>query len=104
MRGGERKFLVLAVLGLAPLVPLGVFFAQEGFDIGEMADQLFGEPAALAIAMDAAIASVVFWVWMWPRARPEAGKSPWVFVAANLLVGLSFALPLFFLFRERSTT
>src|SRR5829696_4866871 len=103
MRGGERKWLVLAVLGLAPLVPFAVFFAQEGFDLGEMADQLFGEPVALAIAMDAAISSIVFWVWMWPRAHTEARKSPWLFVAANLLVGLSFALPLFFLFRERST-
>ena len=102
MRGPERKWLALTVLGLAPLVLFGVFFAQEGFDLSEAGDQLFGELLAAAIATDVMIASLVFWVWMWPRARPEAQRSPWLFVAANMLVGLSFALPLFFYFRERS--
>lgn len=67
MRSGKRKWLALSVLGLGPVVLFVLFFAQEGFDVGEMADQLFGEPLA----------------------------------AANMLVGLSFALPLFFYFRER---
>ena len=102
MRAGEQKWLGLAILGLAPLPLFGVFFAQEGFDLGEMADQVLGELVPAAILADVVISSLVFWVWMWPRARAEAGKSPWLFVAANMLVGLSFALPLFFYFRERS--
>ena len=101
MRGAAQKWLGLAILGLTPAVVFGAFFAKEGFDLAEMGDQLFGELLAAAIVADVMIASVVFWVWMWPRARPEAGRSPWLFVAANMLVGLSFALPLFFYFRER---
>jgi hypothetical protein len=102
MRGGERKWLGLSVLGLAPLVFVGVFLAQEGFDLGAVGDQL-EEPLTLAILADVMVSSIVFWVWMWPRARAEARKSPWLFVAANLLVGLSFALPLFLYFRARDT-
>lgn len=101
MRDGAGKWLGLAILGLAPVVIVGVFLAQEGFDFGEMGDQL-GATLALAIAADLVVSSLVFWIWMWPRARQETRKSPWLFVAANALVGLSFALPLFFYFRARS--
>ena len=104
MQGNEGKWLGLSILGLAPLILIGVFLAQEGFDMGEVADQLFEQPLALAIVADVMISSIVFWAWMWPRARPEAKKSPWLFVAANLLVGLCFALPLFLYFRERGAS
>ena len=99
---GAQKWLVLAILGLAPAVLFGAFFVQEGFDLAEMGDQLLGELLPAAIVVDVMISSLVFWVWMWPRARPEAGRSPWLFVAANMLVGLSFALPLFLYFRARN--
>ena len=104
MQGSERKWLGLSTLGLAPLILIGVFLAQEGVDLGEVSDQLFEQPLALAIVADVMISSIVFWAWMWPRARPEAKKSPWLFVAANMLIGLSFALPLFFYFRARGAS
>ena len=103
MREGAGKWLGLAVLGgLAPLVLVIVFLAQEGLDFGAMGDQL-GEPLALAAAADLTISSLVFWIWMWPRAWEETRKSPWLFVVTNALIGLSFALPLFFYFRARSS-
>ena len=98
---GRQRWLALAILGaLVPLALVGVFLAQEGFDLGEMADQV-SEPLALAVLADITISSLVFWLWMWPRARPETGRSPWLFVVGNLLVGLSFALPLFLYLRAR---
>ena len=101
MRDGGGKWLGLAILGLAPLVPFTAFLVQDGVDLGAAGDRL-GEPLALGVAADLVISSLVFWVWMWPRARPEANKSPWLFVVANTFIGLSFALPLFFYFRARN--
>jgi hypothetical protein len=98
---GRQRWLVLAILGaVVPLGLFGVFLAQDGFDLGEMVDQL-SAPVALAVLADLTISSVVFWLWMWPRARTETGRSPWLFLVGNLLVGLSFALPLFLYFRSR---
>jgi hypothetical protein len=102
----ERRslYLALAVLGaIAPVVLFGVFFAQEGFDLGEMVDQIFGSPASAAVMADVSIASIAFWVWLF-REAPRIGVSAWPYVAGNLLVGLCFALPLFLYVREKRTS
>lgn len=100
MTDRRTLYAVLAVIGAAvPLVLVAIFIADHGLDGGEMIDQIFSGPAAAAIAADVSISSIVFWFWMWPEAR-RIGTSPWGFLAANLLVGLSFALPLFLYVRE----
>lgn len=100
--GKSNLYLALAVLGaILPALLLGIFIADEGF--GDLGDAVFGNLAATAVFADLSISSLVFWVWMWPQAQ-RAGKSPWLFVLVNLLVGLSCALPLFLYYRERSGT
>jgi spore maturation protein SpmA len=86
-------WLGLAVIGaIAPIALLGVFIADHG--LGDVIDGVFGNAAAAAVLADVAISSLVFWVWLW-REAPRLGVSPWPYMAANVLVGLSFALPLF---------
>jgi hypothetical protein len=43
----------------------------------------------------------VFWVFVFVEASRLEMKNPWLYLLATLLVGLSFALPLFLYFRER---
>jgi hypothetical protein len=100
-RDNSGTYLALAVLGaIAPLVLFTIFFAQEGFDLGELVDQVFGTPIAAAVMADLTASSVVFWVWLF-REAPRIGVKPLPYVAANLFVGLCFALPLFLYAREK---
>ena len=59
MRSNRGIWLVLAVIGLIPVVLWAAYFAREGFDL-----------------------------------------PPWFFVVVNLVLGLSFALPLYFVLRK----
>ena len=52
--------------------------------------------------MDLTISVIVFWFFMFVEANKLQMKNPWVYVLATLLVGLSFAFPLFLYFRERT--
>jgi hypothetical protein len=52
-------------------------------------------------AFDLTISVIVFWIFMFFETNKLQMKNPWMYVLATLLVGLSFALPLFLYFRER---
>jgi hypothetical protein len=62
---------------------------------------LFANNFMKGAAMDLTISVIVFWIYAFVEARRLRMKNPWVYVLATLLVGLSFALPLFLHFRER---
>jgi hypothetical protein len=63
---------------------------------------LFSASAILSgIAMDLLVSVIVFWFFMFTEARKLQMKNTWLYLLATLLVGLSFALPLFLYFRER---
>ena len=103
MTGRERVYLLLAVLGAAaPLTVFGIFLAEHGLDLGRFFEDVFASEVAGMTFADLAVSSLVFWVWMAYEAPRVGLGSWWPFVVANLLVGLSFALPLFLYFRERA--
>jgi hypothetical protein len=52
-------------------------------------------------AMDLTVSVIVFWIYVFMEANRLQMKNPWLYLLATLLVGLSFALPLFLYFRER---
>ncbi len=86
-------YLALAVVGA--IIPLA-FFAQFFFGSGELAaldfvPALFVNGAAGGFAADLFISSFVFWGYMW--SRRDSGPKMLPFVALNLLIGLSCALP-----------
>jgi len=95
-------FLILAVVGLAvQLAVVGVFLAEQGLDIGEMADQATDSPMAVLALTDVLLSAVAYLLWMPREARRAGVERPLVYGVA-VAGGLCFALPLFLAARERS--
>jgi len=46
------------------------------------------------------ISSVVFWLFVYQESARYRIPNAWLFVLANLFVGVSFALPMFLFFRQ----
>jgi hypothetical protein len=95
----KNIFLFLAIAGF--IAPYYFFLQVHAFDLGQLF-QLFSASRILSgIAMDLLVSVIVFWFFMFTEARKLQMKNAWVYLLATLLVGLSFALPLFLYFRER---
>jgi uncharacterized protein DUF2834 len=99
----ERLYLGLTVLGfVVPNVCLGIFFADEGFDLSGYFSLWTASTPSTQLLLDLTIAAFAFFVWApveGPRLRIRRW---WLCIPATLLVGLCFGLPLFLLMRERS--
>jgi hypothetical protein len=97
----KRLYLVLAVAGIVvPYYFLISFLAANGLNLTLLVEQLFSTPISTFFAVDLIITAVVFWVFLYREASRLHMKRSWVYVVATLLVGPSFALPLFLYFRE----
>ena len=95
----KNIFLVLAIVGF--IAPYYFFLQVRGFDLTALFQQFAASKILSGTAMDLLISVIVFWFFMFTEANKLQMKNPWVYVLATLLVGLSFALPLFLYFRER---
>lgn len=96
----KHFYLAAAIAGaVVPYAFFVDFFADEGVDLPRFIEALFVNGAAGGFTADLLITSAVFWAFMFTRAD---GPSPWPFVLANLLIGLSCALPLYLYWQERS--
>ena len=96
-------YLILAILGFAlPYSQLIPFFAHHGFDLSAFWTQLFTNRISTDFAFDVVISSIVFWLFVFREGTKLQMKFLWLYVAANLVIGLSFALPVFLLVRSRS--
>jgi hypothetical protein len=94
----KRLYAALAVAGfLLPMSQLALFVRDHGLDARAFLTLPFANPAASMFACDLLISSAVFWVFVYRSHVPHR----WRYVAMTLLVGLSFALPMFLLVRER---
>ncbi len=85
-------YLVMAIVGA--VVPYYFFFdmfAEQGVDLAAFVQGLFANGAAGGFSADLLISSFVFWAYMF--ARQDEGPKPWLFIALNLTIGLSCALP-----------
>ena len=87
----KNLYLILAVVGaVVPYLFFLQFFAEAGLALTGFMGALFANGAAGGFTADLLITSAVFWIYMF--SRPE-GPRPWPFIALNLLIGLSCALP-----------
>ena len=98
----KNIYLVLAIIGfVAPYY----FFLQvppeDLLDLPALIQPLFANDFMRGIGMDLTISVITFWTYVFVEARRLQMKNPWLYMLATVLVGLSFALPLFLYFRER---
>src|ERR1041384_7899444 len=102
MAGKKAVYLILALIGLlVPYTFLFQFLRENGFDLSLLVRQLFVNHISTFFAVDLVISSLVFWIYMFAEANRLQMKNSWLYFLASVLVGLSFALPLFLCFRER---
>jgi hypothetical protein len=95
----KNVYLILAIIGF--LAPYYFFLQVRAFDPGELLRLFSNREVLSGVAMDLLVSVIVFWYFMFTEARKLQMKNAWVYLLATLLVGLSFALPLFLYFRER---
>lgn len=101
----RSTYLLLAVIGA--VLPYYFFFQHfqlHGFSLGLFASAVFANGAASGFAADLLITSVVFWIMMISEYRQSKGPGPALFIALNLLIGLSCALPAWLYARLAYTT
>ena len=85
-------YLLAAIVGaVVPYAFFLDFFASSGINLGGFVSALFINGAAGGFAADLLITSAVFWVYLITTGVPRV----WLYVLANLTIGLSFALPLY---------
>ncbi len=97
----KRLYLILAMAGfILPYYFFISFLTAHGLNLSLLTEQLFSTPISTFFAVDLLITAVVFWVFLYREAGRLQMKRTWVYAVATLLVGPSFALPLFLYFRE----
>ena len=98
----KNIYLILAIVGfVAPYYFLVQMPGKDGFDLVQLIQPMFANNLLRGVAMDLMVSVIVFWVYVFAEANKLQIKNPWLYILATLLVGLSFALPLFLYFRER---
>jgi hypothetical protein len=98
----KNLYLTLAVVGaVVPYVFFLQHFSTTGFGLGDFVRALFVNPAASGFTMDLLLTSTVFWMFMFQQRGRNKGPAPAIFVALNLLIGLSCAFPAYLYARER---
>src|SRR5215475_1418127 len=71
------------------------FFLIHGPNFGLFVEEIFQTRISSFFAVDLIIASLIFLVWSERDARERRISGWWVVLLANLVVGLSLALPLY---------
>ncbi|HSL29842.1 MAG TPA: DUF2834 domain-containing protein [Anaerolineales bacterium] len=98
----KNVYLILAIIGfIAPYYFFLQLPAEGGFNLPLLLQPLFANNFMRGLSMDLTISVLAFWFFVFAEANRLQMQHPWVYLLATLLVGLSFALPLFLYFRER---
>ena len=93
----KKLYAALAVAGfLLPMSQFVEFVREHGFDAAAFLTLPFANAAASVFAFDLLVSCVVFFTFVFTSNVPRK----WSYVAMTLLVGLSFALPMFLFARE----
>ncbi len=98
----KKFYLAAAIIGAAvPCIFFFNFMQQNGIDFPLFIKELFATNAASGFTADLLISSWVFWIFMFQQHKRAHGPKPWLFIALNLGIGLSCALPAYLYARER---
>ena len=98
----QGTYLILCILGIAlPYSQFIPFLLENGLDLERFFEQLFINRISAFFGMDVVVSSLALWTFVWVEGSRLKMKNLWVYIASNLLVGVSLALPLFLLMRQR---
>ncbi|MGI2904462.1 DUF2834 domain-containing protein [Tolypothrix sp. VBCCA 56010] len=98
----QSFYLILCILGFVlPYSQFVPFLLEHGLDIKLFFEQLFANRISGFFGMDVAVSSLVLWTFVFSEGTRLKMRYLWVYVVCNLLVGVSFGLPLFLLIRQR---
>jgi hypothetical protein len=98
----KTAYSVLCIAGtVLPISQFVKFLLAEGLNIDAFFGQLFANDISSFFGLDLMLSSLVLWLFVFTEGTRLKMKNLWVYVASNLLVGVSLALPLFLLMRHR---
>jgi ABC-type uncharacterized transport system permease subunit len=96
-------YAVLCVIGaVLPYTQFVPFVLEHGLDVSLLVSELFANRISSFFAIDVLVSTLVLWVFVVVEARRAGIRNAWLPLVASLLVGVSLALPLFLLQRERA--
>lgn len=99
----KKFYLIAAIFGaVIPCIFFFGFFQQSGIKLLAFISALFVNGAAGGFSADLLISSFVFWAFMYQQQGRANGPNPALFIAVNLCIGLSCALPAYLYVREKS--
>jgi hypothetical protein len=97
----KHVYLALAVFGfILPYFVIGSMILSASLTVEEIVNQFSSNQLLALFAVDLMISALVFFIFSYRESRRLGIKHWWVYVLATMLVGLSFALPLFLYIRE----
>lgn len=92
----KRLYLILTVVGLVlPYYFFPSFLVTNGFDLRLLLGYLFANEISSFFAVDLIITALVLLLFVFRESKRLDMQSWWVYVIATLVVGPSFAFPLF---------
>jgi hypothetical protein len=97
----KKLYLLSAIVGFVlPYYFFVSFLTANGLNLQLLFSQLFASNISSFFAVDLIITAIVFWVFLCREAQRWQMGNWWVYILATLLVGPSFAMPLFLYFRK----
>ncbi len=98
----KKIYLLLSVVGaIVPYLFFFQFIQVEGLNIPAFISALFVNGAAGGFSADLLLTSFIFWLFMFQQVKESNGPKPYLFIALNLVIGLSCALPAYLFAREK---
>lgn len=98
----KKIYLMLAIIGaIVPYIFFIQFMQSSGLDLIAFVSALFVNGAAGGFSADLLLSSFIFWIFIFQQAKKSDSPNPYIFIALNLTIGLSCALPAYLYAREK---
>lgn len=101
MKTKQILYFILCVAGtILPYSQFIPFLREHGLDTSLFVRQLFANNVSGFFGLDVIVSSLVLWAFVYSEGTRLKMRHLWLYVVANLLVGVSLGLPLFLLVRQ----
>lgn len=98
----QRIYLFLAIVGaIVPYIFYCQFIQIEGLNFSLFIMMLFSNKASSGFTADVLLATIVFWFYIFQRAKNENTPKPMIYFILSCTVGLSCALPAYLYANEK---